>query len=590
MEPAPSTHSAAFAEELDVEERSTWSFLKELRQHQWAEQPLQAIFDKVERAKQEWEATVDALPELICLVDDEGRVLRANQTVEAWGLSQVVAVKGRDVHALIHPACTNLFCYLRRFLRQAIEKTDNEQPRELTAHDSILQRHLTIQVQPMPAHKPLASHTSVVVIHDVSERKRAEDALHKHTERLKALNEIGEAILAACSPDAIAQAALGRLRQLVPYRQARVTLWKTESDQCLVLAAISNGEAHLMPGKLIPKDAFRGSEERWLDRYVVAEDLPSLPNLSPVERELLSEGVRSYISVPLLVDRHYIGSLNLGFERPGAPEREHVDMAYQVADLLAIAIRQAQLHEELNQANGELQAALQAKEQMSQNVSHDMRSPLTVIDGYLELLANTDLGPLTAGQEQAVQIMRRQVEHLLHMVTQLLTLQTIDDKTLQTEPVELCAWLRQVVLPWEVRTAQAGIHLQLEVPCAAVQVRADIQLLAHVVDNLLDNAIKFSPSGGLVRVRAQLVDTQQAVIAVSDEGVGIAPDKLTQVFERFYQVEGGDTHRCKGLGIGLALCQAIVQAHGGRIWAESQGEGKGSTFTIALRLNDNANI
>jgi signal transduction histidine kinase len=112
---------------------------------------------------------------------------------------------------------------------------------------------------------------------------------------------------------------------------------------------------------------------------------------------------------------------------------------------------------------------------------------------------------------------------------------------------------------------------------------ADPELLRQVIVNLLDNAVKFSPRGGTVRIRARAKDGQ-AILAVSDEGIGIAPGKLPRLFERFYQADGSATRHYGGMGIGLALCRAIVQAHGGRIWAESRGADQGSTFYIALPL------
>src|SRR5512136_2665138 len=88
----------------------------------WAEESLESLFEKVERAKQEWETTVDSLPEIICLVDAEGRIVRANRTIEAWGLGRVTAVRGLDLHDLVHPGCVSLFCAFDRFLHQAIKQ------------------------------------------------------------------------------------------------------------------------------------------------------------------------------------------------------------------------------------------------------------------------------------------------------------------------------------------------------------------------------------------------------------------------------------------------------------------------------------
>jgi len=235
----------------------------------------------------------------------------------------------------------------------------------------------------------------------------------------------------------------------------------------------------------------------------------------------------------------------------------------------------------LQEMNIRLQEALQAKEEMIQNVSHELRSPLALIQGYAQVVEQGILGPLTAEQEQAVRVMRRQGERLRFMVDRLLTLQTFKAEVLERIKLDLEPWLQQTIQSWEMRTAEAGIELRLEVSSSLPPLLADPKFLEQVIVNLLDNAVKFSPNGGLVRIRAW-AEGDQAIIAVSDQGVGIPPDKLERVFERFYQVDRSSSRRFGGVGIGLALCKAIVEAHGGRIWAKSEGEGKGSTFYVAL--------
>jgi signal transduction histidine kinase len=122
----------------------------------------------------------------------------------------------------------------------------------------------------------------------------------------------------------------------------------------------------------------------------------------------------------------------------------------------------------------------------------------------------------------------------------------------------------------------------VQTPAALPLVSADVRFLGHVIDNLLDNALKFSPQDGQVELHAR-IEADEVVITVRDHGIGIPPDKLKQVFERFFQVNGTTTRPFGGMGIGLSLCQRIVEAHDGRIWAESAGEGCGSTFCFALQ-------
>ncbi|OIO95477.1 MAG: hypothetical protein AUK03_05390 [Anaerolineae bacterium CG2_30_64_16] len=243
--------------------------------------------------------------------------------------------------------------------------------------------------------------------------------------------------------------------------------------------------------------------------------------------------------------------------------------------------------EKLREANLQLQAALSAKNEMIQNVSHELRTPLTTISGYVELLGEAALGPVTAEQAQALEVMSRQAKQLYFMVNRLLTLQTIDARGLQKSEVEPGLLLHQAVEAWQARTAAAGIRFDLEVAPDIPVVEVDVDLLNQVFDNLLDNAVKFSPAGGVVRVRAWAAQSGvpegcRVLISVADSGIGISADKVEQVFERFYQADGSTTRRFGGAGIGLALCRKIVAAHGGRIWAESDGERQGSTFYVAL--------
>jgi len=553
----------------------------------WLEEPLQHLFEKVERAKQEWEATADSLPELICLVNEQGRVLRANRTVETWNLGRVTAVQGLDLHELIHPECTGLFCYLKRFLQQAREKANKGQRDKLEAYDPILQRHLLIRVQPISAQKKVAPSTTVVVVQDVTKHKQIEEALRRYTKRLESINEIQNAILAARSPEEIAHAALSRIMHLVPFYQARVALAKPESDDFYVLIADAIGETYLRPGKSFPGQIFKGSEERSPDKFFVIRDLASLAAPSVMEKLLLKEGICSYVSIPLVAEGEFIGSFGLGCSNPDAFSDEHVEIASEVADLLAIATRQAQLTAKLNQANGKLQEALRAKDEMVQNVSHELRTPLGIIYGYTQVIESAELGPLTSGQQRALWVMHQQGDRLRFMVDRLLVLQTFDTGKLQRVQLDLNAWLRQILGPWETRALQAvpSVLFKAEMPCESALLLADEGLLGQVMVNLLDNALKFSPAGGAVCVHARVQDGQ-IVISVSDEGIGIPPDKLEQIFGRFFQVDGSVRRRFGGIGIGLALCRAIVEAHGGRIWAESQGEGRGSIFYVALPADD----
>jgi signal transduction histidine kinase len=256
-------------------------------------------------------------------------------------------------------------------------------------------------------------------------------------------------------------------------------------------------------------------------------------------------------------------------------------------DLQAEMHSNAQLYVSLQKTNQQLLAAMNAKDEMLQNVSHELRTPLMLILGYVELM-HEDASALQPEQAEWVDIILHQGERLRFMVNRLLTLQTFDPGKLKPAPVDVCQWIEQSVEAWQVRAGQADISLVAEVTQPLPQVIGDRDFLGQVLENLLDNAVKFTPQNGQVRVRAW-AQGNELIFGVLDDGVGIPPDKLRQIFERFYQVDGRSNRRFGGMGIGLALCRTIVDAHHGRIWAESRGENLGSGFYVALPQACSAN-
>ncbi len=316
-------------------------------------------------------------------------------------------------------------------------------------------------------------------------------------------------------------------------------------------------------------------------RPIMIPDVHLLPKTAPVRTLAEAEGFRAVALWPLVYEGRAIAAVGCYFDAPrtwSEGEREVMEAFVRQA---AVALESARLYTSLQEMNQELQEALQAKDEMIQNVSHELRTPLTLIQGYVELLAQETLGSLSAEQQDAVRILDRESSRLRFMVERLLMLQTLDPESFRMIRLEPAPWLRQVARSWQRRAEISGIQLALELAPDLPDFQGDPDMLGQVIDNLLDNAFKFSPEGGRVSISAWH-DAGEVVIAISDQGVGIPPDKLERIFERFYQVDGGPTRRFRGMGIGLALCHEIVRGHGGRIWAKSAGEGRGSTFYIAL--------
>jgi len=216
-------------------------------------------------------------------------------------------------------------------------------------------------------------------------------------------------------------------------------------------------------------------------------------------------------------------------------------------------------------------------------VSHDLRAPLTFMRGYTTMLPM--VGQLNDKQQDYLEKILRGVGQMTELIDDLLDLGRIEAGVgLERKPCHLGAILVEAVDGVRAQSAARRLTLRLEPTEGGVLVAGDAALLRQAVTNLVDNAIKYTPSGGTVTV-GLWVRNGQAVIRVADTGIGIAPDDQVRLFEKFYRVKRRDTVGIRGTGLGLAIVKSIVERHGGRVWVDSE-LGRGSKFYIVLPLGE----
>ena len=297
---------------------------------------------------------------------------------------------------------------------------------------------------------------------------------------------------------------------------------------------------------------------------------------------------RSEMAAPLLVGDRVIGVLNVESARLNAFSAEDVRLLTALAGQLAIILDNAQAHRgladrarQLQDAYGELAEAERLKDEMVRNVAHELRMPLTFVKSYVELMQNESFGQLPAPLREPLTIVSQKTDTVVSLVERIVNMQAVQPQTLTLEPLTLTELLVDATNRWRPRAARLGLKVESDLPDCVPQVAGDRQMLTEALDNLLNNAVKFNSRGGQVKVRLG-AEPEFVHIEIADTGVGIPPDKLPRVFERFYQVNGTTRRPFGGAGVGLALVRRIVVAHGGRVWAESAGPGQGSTFHIAL--------
>ena len=231
-----------------------------------------------------------------------------------------------------------------------------------------------------------------------------------------------------------------------------------------------------------------------------------------------------------------------------------------------------------NQMSNDLKRADVSRRQMTADIAHELRNPLTVIGGYLDAMRSGDLQPTPARLEAVYD----EIEFLEHIVEDLRTLSLADAGALilNRQPVHVNDLLERLVTRYTPQAKQRQVELRAEPASNDVLVEADEGRLMQVLDNLVNNALRHTKGGGHIVLGAQM-GSGLVLLRVADNGEGIAPDDLPRVFERFYRGDRARTAEQGSSGLGLAIAKALVEAHGGTIWVESE-LGKGATFFVQL--------
>ncbi len=243
--------------------------------------------------------------------------------------------------------------------------------------------------------------------------------------------------------------------------------------------------------------------------------------------------------------------------------------------------------DELRAANRELESLDQAKADLVANVSHELKTPLTALRGYLELLADGDLGQTSPEADRAIEVCLKNVRRLSLRIEELVELSRLEKNGLPAlvmDTVHLGRLLHGVVETMLPRLEEAGLVCSLNLATDLPVITASAEHLERIFLNLLDNAVKFTPSGGVIRIAAEpsIHEGRGGVLVrVADTGVGIPPGEQVRVFDRFYQVDPSARRKYGGMGLGLSLVRSIVEAHRGAVWVASE-TGRGSTFFVWL--------
>jgi signal transduction histidine kinase len=312
---------------------------------------------------------------------------------------------------------------------------------------------------------------------------------------------------------------------------------------------------------------------------IITSDARSDPRHYVSVDEEIDHETTSLLAVPLQYKDRRIGVLEALNKRDNQEfDQTDLEILTTLAAQATVAIETARLVAALQAAYNRLADLDRRKSDFIAIASHELRTPLGLILGYASALRE-DAEGATAGQ---LEVVVRASSRLQHIIESMLNLSYLDtgEMELRTHRLDICSEVEEACAEHHAMSEAKDLVLEVEVPADTVFIEADKEKVRVVLDNLISNAIRHTPSGGTVRLRVK--DRRSEIeIEVQDSGEGIPPDELERIFDRFYQVEHHMTRRYGGMGLGLSIVKGLIELHGGRVWAESK-VGEGSRFVIVL--------
>ena len=471
------------------------------------------------RAKETWERTFEAVPDLIAILDQRYRIVRANRAMaQRLGVTPDECI-GKICYEVVHGLdCPPEFCPHAPSLADGREHTAE-------VHEPRIGGEFIVTVTPL-ADEQGRRLGSVHVARDITERKRAEEVVRRHREDLD---------------HAQAVAHIGSWRLDV---QRNELLW---SDEAYRMFDIPEGTPLTYETFLA---AVHPEDREYVDREWMAALRGELYDIE--HRIVVGETVKWV--------------------------RERAELEFDENGTLLGGFGTVQDITELKQAEEALE---RLRSEFTGIVTHELKTPLTAIKGSAATALGSQRSLSTEENRELFEIIDEQSDRLRELMDNLLDVTRIEGGTLSVSPEP--ADLKDVLEEARATFARSGgrHEIRLEVPADVPHVNADRRRLFQVLMNLLNNAAMFSPPTEPITIAVKL-DSLQVIVHVQDRGRGIPKEKLPLLFKKFSRLHDDAGQRLAGTGLGLAICKGIVEAHGGRIWAESAGECQGSTFSFTL--------
>jgi two-component system, NtrC family, sensor kinase len=416
--------------------------------------------------------------------------------------------------------------------------------------------------------------------------------LTRSVEELRALGEVSRAVSSTLDLEMVLNTIVSRAAQLAGADGASIHEYDDATREFQIRAAHNYAPELVESIRAMPirlGEGLMGLAAERREPVQVPDIVQEGAYQSRLRDMLLRIGYRALLALPLVREDQVIGALTVNRRAPEEFAPEVVELLKTFATQSALAIQNARLFREIADKSQQLEAASRHKSEFLASMSHELRTPLNAILGFSEVLAERMFGEVNAKQAEYLQDILSSGRHLLSLINDILDLSKVEAGRLELElgRFHLPTALDNALTLVRERATRHGVSLTQTVDPGVGDIVADERKVKQILLNLLSNAVKFTPEGGRVGVTVTAADGGAITVAVSDTGIGIAPEDQAAIFEEFRQVGRNDTRTQEGTGLGLTLAKKFVELHGGRIWVQSHvGQGSTFTFTLPVRGDD----
>jgi PAS domain S-box-containing protein len=422
------------------------------------------------------------------------------------------------------------------------------------------------------------------------ERARLMEQTQKSAVELQAVAEVGTATATILNPDQLLQEVVDLAKVRFGLYHAHIYLLDDDENNLVLAAGAGDvGQKMTAQGWSIPlkkEDSLVARAARTRQGQVVNDvrkEVGYLPN--PLLMDTLSE-----MAVPMVIGDRLLGVFDVQSDQLNRFHEEDVRIYTTLAAQIAVALQNAKLYAEQLATVERLRELDNMKSAFLANMSHELRTPLNSILGFTQVIVEGLDGPLTDVMVADLELIEKNGKHLLNLINEVLDMAKIDSGrlSLNPEPLNLYDLMEEVLETSGPLAREKSLSLSLEAnPVESWDVMADHVRMRQIFLNLIGNAIKFTEIGG-VNVQLHKIQSSSEAggdlvqLRIQDTGIGVPRNKLDEIFEAFTQVDSSTTRKAGGTGLGLPISRRLVELHGGRLWAESEGPGKGSTFVLEL--------